>query len=689
MSEDIRILVVDDESVTRMMVRRVLSDSGYVVEEAEDGEQAVAACAANLPDLVLMDVRMPRLNGFDTCRAIRQLPRGAHVPVFMLTSLDDVMAVTLAFEAGATDFITKPINWALLGQRVRYALRTHRTEQQLRASQSTLARAQRIARLAQWSLDLRAGRCRLSPEMGAMLGLHADGPDLPLDELLAVLAEEDRQPMCTFIDRLSAGENPPEIEVRVPGLGSARRHLLLGGDVSLDDAGLPRAIFGIAQDVTERRDTEARLSYQAHFDAATGLPNRVLFRDRVQTAIQATQGGKRQFAVLEVETDALHKSHVAAAPALGDQVLRAVAQRLGTVLGERDTLCRLDGERFALLLGDVSGEIEAARVGRRLVDLFGGPMPVDDWEVVSALHAGIALYPGDGRDVDALLARAGAAAARAKEAGGSAFCFFTQDIQERVASAIETQVALYRGLERDEFQLHFQPLVDLHQDRVIGVEALLRWMRPQAGLQMPASFMDILEDSGLIMDAGDWVLRRACQALLPLPYTVAVNLSPRQFQHPKLAERLGRVISEVGFPPQRLEVEITEQAVMADEARARATLRAMAEQGMRVALDDYGTGFSSLQRLKTLPLHALKIDRFFVTPLLSDHADAAIVRSTIELCHQLGIEVVAEGVEDEATMERLREFGCDRVQGYGICEPLDLPDLQAWLATSRFGTALG
>ncbi len=685
MSEDIRILVVDDESVTRMMVKRVLEDSGYRVEEAEDGEQAVAMCAESVPDLVLMDVRMPRMNGFDTCRAIRRLPRGAHVPVFMLTSLDDVMAVTLAFEAGATDFITKPINWALLGQRVRYALRTHRTEQQLRASQSTLARAQRIARLAQWTLDLRSERCRCSDEMRQLVGLPLGGPELTLDEMLGLLDEADRQPLRDFIERLRSGQGSAEIEVRAPGPDGRRRHLLLGGDISLDDAGQPRAVFGIAQDMTERRDTEARLSYQAHFDLVTGLPNRVLFRDRVHTAVQAAQRGGRRFAVLEVETDALHKSHVAGAPALAEHVLRALAARLGAVLGPRDTLCRLDGERFALLLADVVGELDAARVGRRLVEQFAGPLLVDDWEVLSQLHAGIALFPGDGRDVDTLLARAGAAAARAKEVPGSAFRFYTQDIQERVASVIDTQVALYRGLERGEFELHFQPLVDLHQDRACAVEALLRWNRPGAGLQMPSAFLDILEDSGLILDAGDWVLRSACQAMLPHAFTVAVNVSPRQFQHPKLAERIARVLDEIGFPPQRLELEITEQAVMADEERARSTLRAMAEQGMRVALDDYGTGFSSLQRLKTLPLHALKIDRFFVTQLLSDRADATIVRSTIELCHQLGIEVVAEGVEDEATMERLREYGCDRVQGYGICPPLARQPLQDWLAGSRFG----
>jgi EAL domain-containing protein (putative c-di-GMP-specific phosphodiesterase class I) len=227
-------------------------------------------------------------------------------------------------------------------------------------------------------------------------------------------------------------------------------------------------------------------------------------------------------------------------------------------------------------------------------------------------------------------------------------------MHDRVIDRLNTEVALYRGLERGEFELHYQPKVDLRSGSVVGVEALLRWNRPGAGLQMPDRFIDILEQTGLIMEAGDWVLREACAAMRTLPLTLAVNVSPRQFLHPKLGERLVRILDEVGFPAERLELEVTEQIVVEDEEAAVATLHDLARRGIRVALDDYGTGFSSLQRLKRLPLHTLKIDKDFVISLVSSRADAAIVRSTIDLCHQLGIQVVAEGVEDDAAHLRLR-----------------------------------
>lgn len=679
-----RVLVVDDESVTRMMVRRTLSDSGYEVLEADDGAAAVELCRRMVPDLVLMDVRMPGLNGFDACRALRALPAVAHVPVLMLTALDDTVATTMAFEAGATDFVTKPINWALLAQRLRYALRTHATEHELRESQMNLAQAQKIARLGQWRIHLADERCECSAEMRAMLGLAA-GDQASLESLMARLADEDRPRLRCFIEALRDGGMEAEIEVRVTGDAPQWRHLLMSGQVWRDDAGQPRTLFGIVQDLTERREAEARLSYQAHFDAVTGLPNRVLFRDRLEAALATAARDGQGFVVLEVETDALRKAHAAGRMADSSPVLRALTQRLQSALGEGDTLCRLDGEQFGMLLTSIDGSaVEAAGIARRLIDAFTEPLSVQGWELPSSIHVGIALHPADGGAVDALLERAGAAVARARSQGGSASQFYADGIQSCVSRVIDTQVALYHGLERDEFELHYQPLVDLRDGCARRVEALLRWRRPQHGLQMPDSFIPILEESGMIIEAGDWVLRRAGEQIGPLPVTVAVNLSPQQFLQPGLGERVLRLLGETGLPPERLELEITEQAVMADEARAVATLRELAGRGIGIALDDYGVGFSSLQRLKTLPLDTLKIDRFFVTSLLTDRADAAIVRSTIELCHDLGIRVVAEGTEDDATLARLREYDCDIAQGYGISRPLPIDRLRDWLQHSPY-----
>ncbi|NRT56123.1 putative bifunctional diguanylate cyclase/phosphodiesterase [Sphaerotilus uruguayifluvii] len=681
-----RVLIVDDEGLTRMMIRRVLEDYGYRVIEAQDGQTAVRLCDAEQPELVLMDVRMPVMNGFDACRAIRRSLRSSHTPVLMLTALDDVMAVTLAFEAGATDFVTKPINWALLSQRVRYALRTAHTERELRESQIALARAQKIARLAPWRLELDDGRLHCSRELRELLALPGGEPQ-GARRLLREVASEDRPRLLDFVRRVRQGRRESEVEIRLGGTLHPSRYLFLSGDAMLDETGRPTAIFGVAQDVSERRQAEARLSYHAHFDELTGLPNRVLFRDRVATAAAAAQQSQQRFAVLNIDVDVLQRTQASVAQAASDRILRAVALRLESVMRERDSLCRLEGDTFAMLITDIDAEAQIAGATRRLIDAFAVPLPVDDWELLASVHVGVAIWPGDGQDVDTLLQHSGAARSRAREATGSSCHFYTADMHNRVIDRLNTEVALYRGLERGEFELHYQPKVDLRSGRVTGVEALLRWNRPGFGLQMPDRFIDILEQTGLIMDAGDWVVREACAAIRNLPLSLAVNVSPRQFQHPRLGERLMRILDESGFPAERLELEVTEQIVVEDEQGAIATLHDLAGRGIRIALDDYGTGFSSLQRLKKLPLHTLKIDKDFVMSLETSRADAAIVRSTIELCHQLDIDVVAEGVENEAAMTLLRSFDCDIGQGYGICRPQPLGRLVEWLASATIASA--
>lgn len=684
-----RILIVDDEEVTRMMIRRVLQGYGFEVEEAANGLQATEAAVRSNPpfDLVLMDVRMPELNGFDACRRLREHSRTAHVPVLMLTALDDVMAVTLAFEAGATDFVTKPINWTLLAQRVRYALRTSSIERDLRQNQAALAQAQRMARLGRWRMTLATGEVDCAGDFCDLLSLPSRQP-MTVAQVRAHLAADDRRRLRAFVRALRKGRGSQDVEFRWVDAERTTRYLAIAGDAEHDESGQVRALSGVVQDVTARRSAEARLSYQAHFDELTGLPNKVLFRDRVELAIAHARVDRQRLAVFTIDVDVLHKAEATQSREGADRMLRAAARRLSGVAREHDTLCRMDGHTFALLLSNLPEERQAARVANRLMNAFTEPLPLGDRELLIGAVAGIAVYPGDGEDADTLVLHASTAKARAHEAAGHGYQFFTPDMQQRVLTRLGTEVALYRGLERGEFELHFQPKVDLRLNRTIGVEALLRWNRPGMGLQPPEGFIPLLEQTGLIMETGDWVLRAACRAVRDLPLAVAVNMSPTQFRHPKMAERLTRILDETGLPPSRLELEITEQVVMEHEAGAFAMLRELSRLGVRIALDDYGTGFSSLQRIKQMPLNTLKIDKSFVTSLRGSREDLAIVRSTIDMCHQLGIVVVAEGVEDAETMQLLEHMGCDIAQGYGLCRPLPLDGLTRWLDSSDFAPLL-
>lgn len=683
-TEGNRILVVDDEPVTRMMLRQVLENSRYLVLEAEDGARGIELCLGEQPDLVLMDVRMPSVNGFDACKAIRRSPQSRHIPVLMLTGLDDVLATQLAFDAGATDFITKPINWPLLAERVRYALRSRHTERLLRESEERLARAQRIARLGYWRYDLRTDRISFSPELGEALAL--DGQmEMPARAFLTRVHEDDRQRARRFFFGVMTGKGGPidDGEFRVILDDGSIKTFRVSAEAATDSGPTPRAMFGVVQDVTERREAEARLSYYAHYDALTGLPNRVLFRDRAIQAMGEAQRLGQRLALVLIDLDRFKHLNVSLGDRNADRVLRAVAHRQAELLRDGDTLSRQGGDEFAILLTGFNEEQDIAPLVRRLLQSFETPVHVDGWDIMVSASMGIAVYPADGEDVDTLLMHAQASLAVAKEEPGSTYHYYTVDMNQRALERLAKETALYQATERREFTLHYQPRIDLRAGRVTGVEALLRWQHPALGLLPPNQFVGLLEETGLIIEVGDWVIRRACSDLRDCGLELSVNLSPRQLSSPGLTDRIFAILEDTGLAPERLELEITENFLMQDAYAAVRVLTDLRQRGIRVSIDDYGTGYSSLAYLKQMPVNILKIDRSFVCNLTQDAKDAAIVSSTIELGHNLGITLVAEGVEDQQTMERLMEYGCDAMQGFHLARPQALCDLVAWLALKR------
>lgn len=425
-----RVLIVDDEKITRMMLRRVLEEAGYAVVEAANGLDGVELCRRERPDVVLMDVQMPFMNGFDACRTIRQEPAIWFTPVLILTGLNDVVAVQLAFEADATDFITKPINWTLLAQRVRYALRARQMELQLRESEARLARAQRIAHLGYWRYEMDADWINLSEELRQLLGGAARG--MAGRDLLRRIVRSDRRKVNRFVRNLlreGAGENETEFRIL---LGADQvRSLFVSADTARNEHGQVNTLFGIAQDVTERRNTEARLNYLAHFDPVTGLPNRVLFRERAAQAIAAAQGNGAQCAVINIALDPLPKVKASFGATAADQALLWIADRFRAVLRARDTLSRFGEDDFMAILYDIQGGHGAVSITQRLVQACAEPIQLDQGEVRVAPTIGIALYPDDGADIDQLLLHANSARMRAQEAGGAGYQFHAPELHQR------------------------------------------------------------------------------------------------------------------------------------------------------------------------------------------------------------------------------------------------------------------
>jgi len=426
----------------------------------------------------------------------------------------------------------------------------------------------------------------------------------------------------------------------------------------------------------DRKRAEDTVERQAHYDLLTNLPNRTTFRDRLTVALAQAGRNRKMLAVLFVDLDRFKTIVDTLGHTIGDQVLRGVAERLGASLEEGDTLARMGGDEFVILLPQINRADRAVRVAQRIIEAIKPPFHFDRNELHITMSIGITLFPYDGEDADTLLKNADTALYRAKEQGRNNYQLYTPAMNARAFERLALENSLRRAVERKEFLMYYQPQIDVRTQTIVGAEALLRWQHPDLGIVYPSEFISIAEETGLITQLGEWVLRTACmqnkvwqKAGLP-PITVAVNLSARQFQQQDLVENVARILKETGLDARWLEMEITEGIAMQNADYTNVLLRGLKEMGVRVALDDFGTGYSSLNYLKKFPIDTLKIDQSFVRDLTTDANDAAIANAVIVLAHSLKLKVIAEGVETRQQEAFLLEHHCDLIQGFLFSSPL-------------------
>ncbi len=451
-------------------------------------------------------------------------------------------------------------------------------------------------------------------------------------------------------------------------------------------AELETANVQLQSEIFERMQAEEKIWHIAHHDALTGLPNRSLLQDRLAQALMLAERSNVQVAVLFLDLDRFKSVNDSLGHDVGDALLNVVAAGLASVVRDIDTVCRLGGDEFVIVLGSVTGPDDAVMVAERIVEVLAKPVEVMGHSLRASSSIGISLYPDDGHDAQTLMKSADTAMYTAKSRGRNNFQFFSPEMNVAATRFFQMEQRLRQAVERDEFVLHYQPQVDVSVGRVCGLEALVRWKNPEGGLTPPADFISVAEETGLIIALGEWVLREACRQLREWydagwpQVTVAVNLSPRQFQQKNLVAQVRRILDETGVPPQSLELEITESSLMHSVEEAMAQVQALADMGVQLAIDDFGTGYSSLAYLKRFPVSRLKIDRSFVRDLCEDREDAAIVASIIGLAKTLGLEVVAEGVETAAQLAALRGEGCQLCQGYLFSKPRPAEEVAAIFA---------
>ena len=788
-----KILLVDDDPMMRLLVHQILEQEGFRVAEASDGADAIAYFVAAGADLILLDVLMPGLDGFSVCAQLRQTSAELQVPIVMMTGLDDEASIQRAYDAGATDFIIKPIIGIILVQRVRHVLRASAAlrEVERRADfQQVLVEttpvpirvedAKGSALICNPAFKSLFGGQAVPKPVGPPLSNQADpwiyeakmlsssqewrsviihraaftppGSDEPgiISAILDITERkqhEDRLRLAETVFQSAAsaimvtdatgviqsvnpafttitGYLPEEAIGRTPNLLKSDRNeakffasfwhsLAENGrwsgemwqrrknhetypawesiETVHDSDGRITHYVAFFSDITQRKLAEQEIFFRANYDPLTGLPNRSLLHERLDQALKQARRNQRRVALMLLDLDRFKQVNDTQGHAWGDVLLCQTAERLKTCVRETDTIARYSGDEFVVVLPDVPHDPDVNAIAEKIIERVSEPFDLNDNVIRIGVSIGIVLYPDHGSDAPTLLRCADLAMYQAKSSGRNTYRKYESAMSALAVSRLSLETDLRLALEREEFIVYFQPIVDVKTQRLAGAEALVRWRHPQRGLVSPNDFIPLAEETGLIRPIGAWVLERVCQTLsewrqFGLCVPISVNLSGVQIQSGLTVEKVQALLHRYDLHPEWLAFEITETVLIKETLKAQVWLDAVRKLGIRVDIDDFGTGYSSLSYLKRFPIDRIKIDRSFMRDIVANANDRAMVEAVLTMAHTLHLEVVAEGVEDEEQLILLRELGCSYAQGFYLSRPV--PD-QGFVEFARKMGAIG
>ncbi|MDY7566677.1 EAL domain-containing protein [Pseudomonas sp. RTC3] len=704
-SSSATVLIVDDDPQVRKLLELLLQHEGYRTRTAVSGEQALATIKYAQPDLILLDVMMPGMDGCQVASHLKANAETSSIPIIMLTALSDRSSRLAALEAGVEEFLSKPVDRAELWLRVRNLLRLKTFGDLLRKHSAKLE-----DQVQQRSADLQQFRAAMDVTADAITLIHrstlrfvefnASACDMlgySREELLQMCPGEldgsSTADLQVLFDDIITGQNANE-------LTETQLRCKNGSHVQVEirrqayRSGEEWIIVGVVRDITERKEADKRLLHMAHYDALTGLPNRTQFYATLQITLAQAADNGWQVAVLFIDLDHFKNVNETFGHAIGDELLRQLSNRLVQCVNIRDTVGRLGGDEFALILMTQDGQKGATSMVNKVREELRVPFHLKGHEVSVTASIGIALYPDDDAAPDTLIKFADTAMYRAKQAGRDSYRFFTAEMNTEVLARLDLETALRKAVENEEFVLHYQPKVRLSDGRVCGLEALLRWERPGHGLISPNAFIPALEETGMIIQVGKWIIATACQQIAQWqrsgigPVQVSVNVSARQFNEGELWTDIIRALTDNHVAADLLELELTESSLMINTERTIVSLQKLRGLGIKVSIDDFGTGYSSLSYLRRFQIDTLKIDISFIREVTVNSEDAAIVLAIIHLAHSLKLDVIAEGVETVEQMDFLLRNHCDQIQGYLFSRPLGLHAIDQLLREDKRLTLL-
>jgi diguanylate cyclase (GGDEF)-like protein/PAS domain S-box-containing protein len=694
------VLIVDDELQSRKLLELLLQPEGYRTVTAATGKEALASIKAKQPDLILLDAMMPGMDGHQVAKILKASAETSNIPIIMVTAETGQDVLLDGLRAGVEEFLTKPVHRAELWLRVRNLLRLKEMNdlvehQNELLEQEVLNRTATLQRF-RTAMDVTGDAILLvDDDTGRFIEVNATASSMfgySSEEFLGLGTLSLEATTQIELERLRDAIVGGRVSETLSEARIRRKdgwHLPVEIHRQTHTAGGSSTTVSVIRDTTEREEAQLRLYQLAHHDPLTGLPNRTLFSKTLSKSLAHAEREDWQVALLCIDLDHFKKVNDTHGHAMGDVLLGQVGERLVECVRLRDTVGRLGGDEFALIVNLEEGRTGAPAIADKIHDVLRAPFTLGNSEVSVTASIGITSYPDDATDPEVLMKSADIAMYRAKQCGRDTHCTFTRKMNVEMLTQLSLEAAVHKAVENEEFVVHYQPKVDTESGRVIGLEALLRWQRPGHGLVAPHYFIPALEETGLIVEVGNWVIATVCRQIKAWaetsigPIAVAVNVSSRQFVDHDLDGDVERALLESGIDAGLLELELTESSLMQHTESTVAALASLKNRGVQLSIDDFGTGYSSLAYLQRFPFDKVKIDIAFVRHVTGNTRDATIAQTIIQMAHGLRMTAIAEGVETAEQFGYLRHHGCDQMQGHLFGYPLPLREIEEFLKEDR------